>query len=106
MGKEKMRTYSAGLISLSGCFGGELSRALQNAKDGNEEEARKVIEEHISIFGKENYFIEVMNHVKMEGALEVRNKLVSLAKEYGLDIVGTQDSHYLHPDDHNAHDTM
>ncbi|MBX4215478.1 DNA polymerase III subunit alpha [Candidatus Parcubacteria bacterium] len=103
MDKELLRQYHEGIICLSGCLGGELGRALQN---GNDEEAERVAREYEGIFGKENYFIEVMNHVKIEGAKEVREKQIALARKLGIPLVGTQDSHYLHPDDHTAHDTM
>ena len=62
--------------------------------------------EHQDIFGRENYFIEVMNHTKIEGAGAVREKLIALSKKLEIPLVGTQDSHYLHEDDHKAHDTL
>jgi len=103
MDKEILRKYSEGIVCLSGCLGGELSRALQGGKD---DEAERIIAEHQDIFGKENYFLEVMNHVKIEGAKEVRDKLVALGKKHNIPLVGTQDSHYLREDDHKAHDTL
>src|SRR3990167_3168803 len=59
MDKEVLRKYSEGIICLSGCLGGELSRTLAN-KDY--EKADSVIKEHQEIFGKENYFLEIMKH--------------------------------------------
>lgn len=103
MDKEILRQYSTGIIALSGCYGGELSRALRK-KDY--EQADKVIAEHQEIFGKENYFIEVMHHPGVEGLMEVRADLVAIAKKHGIDIVGTQDSHYLKPEDQRAHETL
>jgi len=66
--KEIMRKYSEGIIALSGCFGGEFSRAIRN---GDSEEAEKVAREHQEIYGKENYFLEIMHHPGVEGIEEV-----------------------------------
>lgn len=103
MDKELLRKYHEGIICLSGCLGGELSRALSNGKDAD---AETIAKEHQDIFGRENYFIEVMNHTKIEGAGAVREKLIALSKKMEIPLVGTQDSHYLHEDDHKAHDTL
>jgi DNA polymerase-3 subunit alpha len=103
MDKELLREHSEGIICLSGCFGGELSRALSAR---NEEKARAIIAEHQDIFGKENYFLEVMAHVKMDGAKEVRDGLIALGRELNIPLVATHDSHYLGEDDHKAHDTL
>lgn len=75
-------------------------------RENDMDRAREVIKEHIDIFGKENYFIEIMHHPNIAGITEVRTKLIELAKEFDLDVVGTQDSHYLHPEDARAHDTL
>ncbi|MEK7662442.1 MAG: DNA polymerase III subunit alpha [Patescibacteria group bacterium] len=103
MDKDSLREHSDGLIALSGCLGGELARALQSGKD---EIAETVAREYQEIFGKENYFLEVMNHAKIEGAKEVREKTIALSKKLNIPLVGTQDSHYLHEDDHKAHETL
>ncbi|KKR69809.1 MAG: polymerase III subunit alpha protein [Candidatus Nomurabacteria bacterium GW2011_GWB1_40_7] len=63
MDKEILREYSDGIIALSGCLGGELSRALAN-KD--EEKGEAIIKEHQEIFGQENYFLEIMKHPTVE----------------------------------------
>ncbi|MFA5934227.1 MAG: DNA polymerase III subunit alpha [Candidatus Paceibacterota bacterium] len=103
MDKEILRKYSDGLICLSGCMGGELS---QSVLSGNTEKAETIIHEHQEIFGKENYFIEVMNHPHVDGDEKVRNGLIKLARKFEIPIVGTQDSHYPCTDDRHAHDTL
>jgi len=101
--KELMRQYSKGIICLSGCFGSELSRAIRSK---NTEKAEEIIREHQDIYGKENYFIEIMTHPEIEGLMEARAELIRLAKKFNIPIVGTQDSHYLHKDDARAHETL
>ena len=103
MDKEVLRKYSEGIICLSGCLGGELSRTLAN-KDY--EKADSVIKEHQEIFGKENYFLEIMKHTKVEGDEEIRNKIIQLSKKFNIPLVATIDSHYPCTDDHKAHDTL
>ncbi|MDP3726346.1 MAG: DNA polymerase III subunit alpha [bacterium] len=101
--KELLKKYSEGLICLSGCFGSELSRALRNK---NNDEAERVILEHQEIFGKENYFLEIMHHPEIEGLDEVRAQTIALGKKLDVPLVATQDSHYLHKEDARAHDTL
>jgi len=101
--KDLLRQYSEGLIALSGCPAGELGRALQRR---NLDLAEKVIAEYQEIFGKENYYIEVMHHPDVEGFTEWRADLISLSKKLNIPLVATQDSHYLCPDDAKAHKTL
>ena len=103
MDKEILRKYSEGIIALSGCLGGELSRALAN-KD--EEKAEEIIKEHQEIFGKENYFLEIMKHSTVPGDEEVRQGLIKLSKKLNIPLVATIDSHYPCVDDNKAHETL
>jgi DNA polymerase-3 subunit alpha len=103
MDKELLREHSEGVICLSGCFGGELARALRN-KD--KERALAVIREHQEIFGKENYFLEIQRHSGIEGHDEWEKAVVSLGRELGIMVVASQDSHYTNKDDKKAHETL
>lgn len=98
-----LREFSEGIIALSGCMGGKLSRAVLN---NDMDKARELIREHQEVFGKENYFIEIQSHPKIERDAELREKLIALAKEFGIPVVATQDSHYPCKDDHKAHHTL
>ena len=100
--KELLREHSGGLIALSGCLSGEIPRKIL-AND--EEGARKALNEYIEIFGKENFFLELMD-IGLDENLIVNQKLVELSKEYGVGIVATNDVHYLEPDDYRAHDIL
>ncbi len=103
MDEEVLRQYSEGIICLSGCPAGELAHALR-AK--NQEHAEQIVEKYISIFGKENFFLEFMNHKEVEGTELVKEGLLILSKKYDVPIVATWDSHYLHKDDNEAHNTL
>ncbi|TSC77624.1 MAG: DNA polymerase III subunit alpha [Parcubacteria group bacterium Gr01-1014_24] len=103
MDREILRKYSDGIIALSGCLGGELSRALVNKDEGRGE---LIIKEHQEIFGKENYFLEIQKHSKIEGAEEVRASIIKLGKKLNIPLVATIDSHYPCTDDKKAHETL
>lgn len=92
---ELLEKYHEGLIVTSACVGGEVPQAILN---GDMDEARKVIEFYINTFGKDNYFLEIQNHGLPEEAA-VRPVLASLAKEYGLELVATNDFHYTKKED-------
>ncbi len=101
--KELLRAHGEGLIALSGCMAGELARTIQA---GNKAKAEEVVREYQSIFGKENYYIEIMQHPDVERFAEWRAVLIELSKKLNIPLVATQDSHYLHPDDAAAHKTL
>ncbi|HYE73378.1 MAG TPA: DNA polymerase III subunit alpha, partial [Blastocatellia bacterium] len=103
MDKEILRKYHEGLICLSGCPASELGSAL---RENDIERGRKIVTEFIDIFGKENYFLEIMNHPEVDGHDNWKKHIRTLATEFDLPIVGTQDSHYLHKDDKEAHNTL
>jgi len=101
--KDLLRAHAEGLIALSGCPGSELGRAIQS---GNKEKAEEVIKEYQSIFGPENYYLEIMHHPDVEFFQEWKNSLIEFSRKLNIPLVATQDSHYLHPDDALAHKTL
>lgn len=101
--KNLLRECSEGLIALSGCPAGELGRTIFS---GDMAKAEEVIREYQGIFGKENYYIEVMHHPDVENFWDWRNALVTLGRKLDIPLVATQDSHYLHEDDAFAHKTL
>ncbi len=103
MDEEILRRHSEGIICLSGCPAGELAHALRSK---NETRAKAVVEKYISIFGKENFFLEFMNHPEVEGTEVVKTGLQKLSKDCNIPIVATWDSHYLHEHDKEAHNTL
>ncbi len=103
MDLDLLRAHSEGLICLSGCFGSELSHALRNKNDA---EAERVATMYREIFGKENYFFEIMHHPGVPHLMEVREQIVRLGKKLDIPLVATADSHYLHEDDSRAHETL
>jgi len=104
MDKEILKKYSKGIICLSGCPGGQLSKALAN---GDEEKAEIIIKEHQEIFGKENYFLEIMKSTVSFPEYDIaREGLKKMSKKFNIPLVATFDSHYPCEDDNKAHDTL
>ncbi len=100
--KKLLSKYSKGLIALSSCLQGEIPQyILQN----NIEKAEKSIKEYIDIFGKENFFIELQDQ-DIEEEKWVNPKLAELAKKFNLDVVATNDCHYIDREDAEAHDVL
>ncbi len=103
MDKELLKRYSGDIIALSGCLGGEFSKAIWNR---DFDKAEKVALEYQDIFGKGNYFIEIQSHSKLERFDEITEGQISIARKLGIPLVATQDSHYLNHEDNKAHDTL
>lgn len=97
-----LQKYSKGIIALSACLAGDIPQAILNS---GMEEARKVTQRYISIFGRENFVIELQNQ-NLPEQMELNARLVSLAKEFGLLYVATNDAHYLRKEDAKYQDVL
>ena len=101
--KNLLRAYGKGLIALSGCLRGEIPRLIAR---GQHEEAKRVAQEFIDIFGRENFFAEVQKHPEIAQQEAVNRGLFQLCQELGIEPVATVDSHYLRSDDGEAQDVL
>lgn len=111
---ELLEQHHDGLIALSGCLGGELAQHL--APDGSVEEgntsnersfekALDIAKKYQSIFGKENYFIEIHNHgIKQQ--LDILDDLVEISELIDAPLVAANDSHYVEENGAEAHDAL
>jgi DNA polymerase-3 subunit alpha len=100
--KESLVKYSEGLTAFSGCLKGEIPTALRL---GDEAKALALLDEYKNIFGKENFYIEVMDH-GLEAQRLVMPKLVELGNKTDTPLVATNDCHYFKKEDHLAHDVL
>ena len=102
MDRELLSTYSSGLIATTGCPSGEIQTRLRL---GQYDEARRAAAELQDIFGKDSFFLEVMDHgIGIEK--RTRDDLLKLGKELGIPPVATNDSHYNAPEDAPAQDAL
>ena len=101
--KELLKKYSNGLICLSGCLQGEISRAILYDKTDT---AEKLAKEYQEIFGKENFYLEIGHHPKIKEAQKTKVGLIKLSKKLKIPLVATHDVHYLKPEDADAQDIL
>jgi len=101
--KALLRKHSAGLIALSGCLTGEIPKAILA---GNKKDAEDTAKKYAEIFGKDNFYLELQHHPNIPEQGKVNKALIELSKKLSLPLVATQDSHYLRPEDSEAHDIL
>ena len=99
MDREILQKYSKGLIATTGCPSGEIQTRLRL---GQYDAARAAAAEFQDVFGKENYFAEIMDH-GLEIERRVTGDLLKIAKDLGIPLVGTNDLHYTHQHDATSH---
>ncbi len=99
---ECLKDNSEGLVVLSACLGGEIPKALA---ENDYETAKKIAEKYISVFGRENYFIEIQNH-DIDLQKKILPKLEMLSKELGVGLVATNDVHYILREDAKYQDVL
>ena len=99
--KELLREYNKGILALSGCLSGEVSRAMLL---GKEQLARQAAEEYAAIFD-DRFYIEIQaNHLPEQE--KINPPLIELARQLALPLVATNDCHYLKADDAEAHEVL
>ncbi|TGN66101.1 DNA polymerase III subunit alpha [Nocardioides eburneiflavus] len=102
MDKEILAEHSKGLIVSTGCPSGAIQTRLRL---GQYDEAVREAAELQDIFGRDNVFLELMDH-GIDIEKRVRDDLLRLGKEMGLPPIATNDSHYNNPEDAAAHDAL
>ena len=98
---ELLKQYHEGLICSSACLGGEVLKHLAN---GEYEKAKETAKRYQDLFG-EDYYIELQDH-GLEEQKRTNPLLIKLAKELGIKMIITNDSHYLTKEDADAQDSL
>jgi DNA polymerase III subunit alpha len=99
MDRDLLSRFGKGVIATTGCVGGEVQTRLRL---GQYAEAKKAAGEFQDIFGKENFYAEIMDHgISIEK--RTMKELISLAKEMAIPLVASNDLHYTHAHDATAH---
>ncbi len=94
--------YSEGLTATTGCLGGHVLQSLLN---GDEKGALEKAARLQDIFGRDNLFVELQDH-GLAAQHETNPKLIEIAKKIGAPLLATNDSHYTHREDHEAHGAL
>ncbi|MEI7024773.1 DNA polymerase III subunit alpha [Paenibacillus sp. y28] len=98
---ELLRRYAEGIICLSSCMSGEVSRHLLH---GRQEEALAAALKYRELYG-DDFYLELQDHGLLDQK-KVMQGMIQLSKETGIPIVATNDVHYVHPGDHEMQDCL
>ncbi|GEA88239.1 DNA polymerase III subunit alpha [Cellulomonas cellasea] len=102
MDRELLSRYSQGLIATTGCPSGEVQTRLRL---GQFDEAVRAAGEFQDIFGKEFFYVELMDH-----GLEIEQRVIKdlrrLAEVIDAPLVATNDLHYTRHEDSHAHEVL
>ena len=99
--KHLLAEYSEGLIVSTACLGGEVPQAIMRERP---DVARDVARWYQSVFG-DDFYLEIQDHGSPEDRI-VNVEIVRIARELGIQVVATNDAHYLTRNDVEAHDAL
>jgi len=100
--REQLAKYAEGLICLSGCINGVVNEwILAHHPDG----ARDEIIALRDIFGAEDFYLELNDHMLEQNQM-LNSQLKEFSEELGIQMVATNDVHFLHKQDAEAHDVL
>ncbi len=97
--KNLLKKHSDGLICLSGCTLAEISHLTFS---NQMEKAEKTAQEYQSIFGKDNFFLEIQPHFEKD----LYSNLIELSKKLEIPLVATNDIHYILKEDNDYQDVL
>ena len=101
--KDLLYKHRKGIIASSACLQGEIPQAILNNK--NEKEVLKIINEYTQIFGKDNFYLELMDH-NLTDEKKVNSSLIKLSNKNDLPMIITNDAHYENKEDADVHDVL
>ncbi|MFR9675106.1 DNA polymerase III subunit alpha [Streptomyces sp. TR06-5] len=102
MDRELLSEYAEGMMATTGCPSGEVSTRIRL---GQMDEALKAAGEFQDIFGRDNFFVELMDH-GIDIDKRARAGLEEIARKINAPFVVTNDSHYTYENEASAHDTL
>ncbi len=98
--KEKLAEHSGDLVCTTACLAGEVA---WNVLRDKVEEAKAAIGFYQDIFGRQNFFLELMDH-DMEEQRQANRMILELAQSLDVPLVATNDCHYLEKSDAHSHE--
>ncbi|MGB4305398.1 MAG: DNA polymerase III subunit alpha [Coprothermobacter proteolyticus] len=99
---ELLEQYHEGLIASSACLAGAIPRALL---EGDEKKALELAGRYQDIFGKGNFYLEIMDH-NLADQQRVNKAIVELSKRTGIPLLVTNDVHYGRPEEYSIQDVL
>lgn len=99
---EVLASHSKGLIATSACLKGQIPEAFLEDDD---ERAAKYVGQYLDIFGRGNFYFELMDHGMAEQR-KILPKLRKIARDNGVPVIATNDCHYVNREDASFHDIL
>ncbi|MDO5733470.1 MAG: DNA polymerase III subunit alpha, partial [Eubacteriales bacterium] len=97
-----LREHAKGLIATSACLGSDINQAIMSQEL---DRARELILQYVDIFGRNNFFLELQaNGVPEQSA--VNASLIRFARDLDLQLICSNDVHYLYPEDWEVQDVL
>lgn len=106
--KSLLEKYGEGLIVTSSCLAGEIPQMLIR---GELEKARSAVRWYQDVLGPENFYLEIQDHHGIQDGKpspqgEVNRLLYDIHKDMQVPMLATNDLHYVHNNDYDAHDVL
>ncbi len=101
--EDTLKKHAKGLIALTACIQGKIPQLLLSKK---EKEAKDLALYYQNLFGKDSFYLEIQHHPNIKKQGIVNEKLIKIAKETGIPLVATCDSHYLRSEDAETQDIL
>ncbi len=100
--KDLLARHSAGLIGLSSCLKGEVATGIRTEQ---QQKAVQAAAAYRDILGPNNFFLE-MQYQGIDEQQVVNTGLQPIARDLNLNLVVTNDVHYLQNSDYKPHDIL
>ncbi len=100
--RELLQKYNKGIIALSACLAGEIPKLLLS---GNYEKAKETALWYKSVFGENNFFLEIQNH-NLPEQQSINPYMIKLSRDTGIPLVATNDVHYIEKADAFMHKVL
>lgn len=97
-----LETYREGLLVLTGCREGPISRLVA---EGRDREAAAALDRLVSVFGRDQVWVELQDNL-VHGDEQRIEGLVALARRFGLGSVATNNAHYHVRERHRLQDVL
>jgi|AntRauTorckE6833_2_1112554.scaffolds.fasta_scaffold00175_5 DNA polymerase-3 subunit alpha len=101
--KDLLYKYRKGIIASSACLQGEIPQAILN--DKSREDVIDIISEYKQIFGKDNFYLELMDH-NLKDEKKVNSSLIKISNNIDVPMIITNDVHYENKEDADVHDVL
>ena len=99
---EIIEEHNQNVIATSGCMSSIFNKLLREGKD---EEAEEWFRRFKEIFG-DRFYVEIQNHPRIAEQRQLRKKQIAMAEKLDIELVATNDVHYIEQSDSEAQDAL